>query len=152
MQVSQVLYPCATLMKLGMWIMVGTNITHVVCHQEICISNISFAYLFWLANIKKGKYLESNRKQFVDYNSHISELKLISSGMPQGSILGPLGFIIYVNDIPNSVPELSLILYADDHTSAFTSHKDISELRHVARIDFGAVQDPKKWTFWSSPP
>lgn len=51
-------------------------------------------------------------------------LRLISSGMPQGSILGPLGFIIYVNDIPNSVPDLSLMLYADD-TSAFTSHKDI---------------------------
>ena len=36
----------------------------------------------------------------------------------------------YVNDIPNSVPELSLILYADD-TSAFTSHKDISELNNI---------------------
>ena len=69
-------------------------------------------------------------KQFVDYNSHTSELKSISSEMPQGSILGPLGFIIYVNDIPNSVPELSLILYADD-TSAFTSHKDISELNNI---------------------
>ena len=72
----------------------------------------------------------SNRKQFVDYNSHISELKSISSGMPQGSILGPLGFIIYVNDIPNSVPDLSLILYADD-TSAFTSHKDIRTLNKI---------------------
>ena len=72
----------------------------------------------------------SNRKQYVDYNSHVSELKLISSGMPQGSILGPLGFIIYVNDIPNSVPDLSLILYADD-TSAFTSHKDIKTLNNI---------------------
>ena len=44
--------------------------------------------------------------------------------MPQGSILGPLGFIIYANDIPNSVPDLSFILFADD-TSAFTSHKYI---------------------------
>ena len=72
----------------------------------------------------------SNRKQYVDYNNHISELKSISSGMPQGSILGPLGFIIYVNDIPNSVPDLSLILYADD-TSAFTSHKDIDTLNNI---------------------
>ena len=61
---------------------------------------------------------------------HTTELKLITSGMPQGSILGPLGFIIYVNDIPNSVPELSLILYADD-TSAFTSNKDISLLNNT---------------------
>ena len=50
--------------------------------------------------------------------------------MPQGSILGPLGFIIYVNDVPNSVPDLSLILFADD-TSAFTSHKDLSTLNNI---------------------
>ena len=51
--------------------------------------------------------------------------------MPQGSILGPLlGFIIYVNDIPNSVPDLSLILFADD-TSAFTSHQDLSTLNNI---------------------
>ena len=50
--------------------------------------------------------------------------------MLQGSILGPLGFIIYVNDIPNSVPDLSLILFADD-TSAFTSHKDLSTLNNI---------------------
>ena len=54
----------------------------------------------------------------------------ITSGMSQGSILGPLGFIIYVDDIPNSVPELSFILYADD-TSAFTSNKDISILNNI---------------------
>ena len=50
--------------------------------------------------------------------------------MPQGSILGPLGFIIDVNDIPNSVPDLSLILFADD-TSAFTLHKDLSTLKNI---------------------
>ena len=44
--------------------------------------------------------------------------------------MGPLGFIIYVNDIPNSVPELSLILYADN-TSAFTSNKAISLLNNI---------------------
>ena len=50
--------------------------------------------------------------------------------MPQGSIWGPLGFIIYVNDIPNSVPDLSFILYADD-TSAFTSHQDLFTVNNI---------------------
>ena len=44
--------------------------------------------------------------------------------------MGPFGFIIYVNDIPNSAPDLSLILFADD-TSAFTSHKDLSTLNNI---------------------
>ena len=71
-----------------------------------------------------------NRKQFVEYNNHKSTIRLINSGMPQGSILGPLGFTIYVNDIPNSIPDLPLILFADD-TSAFTSHKDLSTLNNI---------------------
>ena len=36
----------ATLMKLGMWVVMGTRITNVVCHHEMCIFNTSFAYLF----------------------------------------------------------------------------------------------------------
>ena len=38
----------ATVMKLGMWAMVNTSTTHVVCHHQMCLFNISFAYLFWL--------------------------------------------------------------------------------------------------------
>ena len=72
----------------------------------------------------------TNRTQFVDYNCHKSSTKHIDTGMPQGSIMGPMGFIIYVNDIPNAAQELSFILYADD-TSAFTSHHDISTLNTI---------------------
>ena len=41
-----------------MLVVVGTDITHVVCSQQMCIFDISFAYLFWLANNNKGKYPE----------------------------------------------------------------------------------------------
>ena len=41
-----------------MWEVVGTGVTHVVCHHRMRILNSSFAYLFWLANNKKGKYQE----------------------------------------------------------------------------------------------
>ncbi len=64
------------------------------------------------------------RKQFVSYNSCESEMKDIICGVPQGSILGPLLFIIYVNDIINASDVLEFILFADDTTILF-SHKQI---------------------------
>ena len=46
-------------------------------------------------------YLE-NRKQFVQFDSYSSKIKSIDKDVPQGSILGPFLFLIYINDIPNS--------------------------------------------------
>ena len=45
---------------------------------------------------------------------HVSMFKLIKSGMPQGSILGPILFALYVNDMQFVNPEVSSVLYADD--------------------------------------
>ena len=42
----------ATLMKPGMWVVMGASTTHVVCFHQMRIFNTSFAYLFWLANNK----------------------------------------------------------------------------------------------------
>ena len=54
------------------------------------------------------------RKQYVYINGECSELKLISCGVPQGSVLGPLLFLIYINDLPNISNKLDLYLFADD--------------------------------------
>ena len=56
------------------------------------------------------------RSQQVDYNSYISNIRTISSSVPQGSILGPLLFIIYVNDFPNCLKFSSNLSFADDTT------------------------------------
>ena len=66
-----------------------------------------------------------NRKQFVRYQSCDSEYKNIKCGVPQGSILGPLLFILYVNDITTTTSLLEIILFADDTTLLY-SHPDIS--------------------------
>ena len=56
----------------------------------------------------------SNRKQVVKYKTSISNKMTVKSGVAQGSLLGPLIFLIHVNDITNSSQILSFILSADD--------------------------------------
>ena len=82
------------------------------------IRGIAFS---WLKN-----YIEK-RKQFVSLNNVDSSLLDITCGVPQGSVLGPLLFILYINDLCNVSEFLRFVLFADD-TNLFASGDNIDTL------------------------
>ena len=69
-----------------------------------------------------------DRSQFVTYNGVSSSTRTIKCGVPQGSILGPLLFLIYINDLQSVCKHTTPILFADD-TNLFTSGKDIVRMQ-----------------------
>jgi hypothetical protein len=82
----------------------------------------------------------TNRKQYVQYNNYKSSLQTITCGVPQGSILGPILFLLYINDIHNSTTLLKIILFADDTTLTF-KHKNINELMRIVNVELGKIAD-----------
>ena len=71
-----------------------------------------------------------NRKQYVQYHNVTSSHLITQCGVPQGSILGPLFFILYINDLPNASRVVEPLLFADD-TSICYSHTDPEVLAAV---------------------
>ena len=78
-------------------------------------------------------------KVFISIESQLSDYGRILCGVPQGSILGPLLFLIYVNDMPQAVNS-NLFLYADDSCLMF-QHKDVEETEKVLNNDFENICD-----------
>ena len=76
-----------------------------------------------------------NRHQCVEFNGISSSLHEISCGVPQGSLLGPLFFLIYINDLYQISNIYDLVLFADD-TNLFFSHFDSTTLTFIV-IYFG---------------
>ena len=70
----------------------------------------------------------SNRIFKVNLNKTFSEPGKLLCGVPQRSVLGPLFFLIYINDMPQAV-QSELLLYADDTCLNF-QHSDIKEIEH----------------------
>ena len=80
----------------------------------------------------------TDRKQFSTYNNVQSSTKHVSCGVPQGSILGPLLFLLYVNDLAMVSESLFTLLFADD-TNCFITGKDIPTLVRKINKDLDSI-------------
>ena len=80
------------------------------------------------SNLRWFESYQENRKQYITYETtKFTTFENMTCGVPQGSILGPLLFLLYINDLPNVSNILDPIIFADD-TNLFYSHHNIKEL------------------------
>ena len=82
----------------------------------------------------------SQTEQFVNVNGHNSLSLPVTCGVPQGSILGPLLFLLYINDLPNTSSLLIFHLFADD-TNIYFSSKNFSHLGTTLNCELKSVAE-----------
>ena len=109
------------------------TVSHCILLSKLKKLGVRNVELQWFKN-----YL-SNRKQLVHVNGENSSLLDILIGVPQGSILGPLLFLIYINDLPNCSSLLAL-LFADD-TTLYLSDSNLNNLIERVNCEFKKVVD-----------
>jgi hypothetical protein len=107
------------------------TVDHSILLTKLYNLGIQGQELKWFENYLSG------RKQFVVINGKSSTLREILLGVPQGSILGPLLFIIYINDLAN-VSQLFSSLFADD-TKLLARHSDPVVLNEFVNVEFKKI-------------
>ncbi len=94
----------------------------------------------------RGRALEwfrsylSQRRQYVSYLGVNSPIQTLTYGVPQGSVLGPLMFILYSNDVPKSLSHCRTILFADD-TTVYSMGENLQQLYAQVNTDLHALND-----------
>ena len=92
-----------------------------------------------IINIQFSSYLQG-RTQTTQIGPHISERLNSTYGVPQGSVLGPLLFLLYINDIQESSDKLRVYLFADD-TNILFADKNLKSLELSVNLELNKVYD-----------
>ena len=100
--------------------------------------NINGNILNWISSFL------TNRYQYVKINNSTSDKRKVSSGVPQGSVLGPTLFIYYINDLPNVVENINIKIFADD-TKAYKGIKNEDDAKLLQKAIDEMFQWTQKW-------
>ena len=111
-------------------------------NHKILLGKLKSYGIRGLANQFLASYL-TDRVQCVHFNSVKSKFNKIEIGVPQGSVLGPVLFLFYINDLSCVSNELSTVLFADD-TTLYASGKNFSDLSQIINSEFVKI---KNWTY-----
>ena len=95
------------------------TVNHEILMSKLQHNGIRGVMLSWFKS-----YLR-NRKQYVSIKNFSSSISNITLGVPQGSVLGPVFFLLYINDMHRSSDQLRFVHFADD-TAVFASDSDIN--------------------------
>ena len=110
------------------------TVNHDILIEKLNFYGVKDKALAWFKS-----YL-SNRAQYTQIGENLSDIGLIKHGVPQGSVLGPLLFLVYINDITESSKILKFYLFADD-TTVFYSDKTNPETESLLNIELCKVSD-----------
>ena len=110
------------------------TVNHDILLQKLHHYGIRGSAIKWFQS-----YL-SDRNQYVTYNGTESSKRAIKCGVPQGSIIGPLLFLIYINDLSKVYNHMMPLLFADD-TNLFASGLDVNKVQQEVEIELNQISE-----------
>ena len=139
LKLTQYMYDCLNQKHHCMGIFIDLKkafdtVNHKVLLKKLEMYGVRGVPLAWFTSYLK------DRMQHVRVADHSSSTKVINIGVPQGSILGPILFLIYINDLPKISNLFTSILYADD-TTLLTNHTNYDELIDSINNEIPSLQE-----------